>query len=214
MGADDVQGLERLEELREAGVELERELEGLRRFLASMEQLVAEVEKPGRRREEEILDLLEEVLDNALQVIDAEDGSLLVPDEATDELVFAIVRGDSEAQSLVGKRVPPRKGIAGWVVTNRRPTIVNNATVDDRFYPDVDAEIDHQTRSILAAPLIGGGRVLGVVEILNRQGGRLFSVANQSLLMLMCRFAGELLHRLVTDVDLSQTLSRSARLAS
>ena len=82
---------------------------------------------------------------------------------------------------------------------------MNNAAADDRFYPGMDREIHYRTQSLLAAPLIGGDRVLGVVEVLNKRDGKLFSVGNQTLLTLMCRFAGELLFSLVSDVDLSQT---------
>ena len=50
---------------------------------------------------------------------------------------------------------------------------------------------------MLAAPIIGGGRVLGVIEMLNKQDDKLFSVGDQTLLTLMCRFSGELLFNLI-----------------
>ena len=92
-----------------------------------------------------------------------------------------------------------------WFAKNRRAVIVNNVSADERFYPGVDREISYRTVSVLAAPLIGGDQVLGVVEVLNKRDGRLFSVGNQTLLNLMCRFAGELLCHAVSGVDLSQT---------
>ena len=85
---------------------------------------------------------------------------------------------------------------------------MNNAPIDDRFYNEVDHSIEHRTQSILAAPLLGGGKVLGVVEVLNKRDGKLFSLGNQTLLTLMCRFAGELMYTMIKDIDLTQSTKR------
>ena len=192
-----------LSALRAEQRELLGEADGLRRFIACMRKLVDA--SHSRKRESEVYLLLEQVLDNAIRAINARDGSLLVPDEESGELVFVMVRGDSPHTELVGRRIPAGEGIAGWVAQNRRPAIVNNAAADDRFYPGMDREIEYRTQSLLAVPLVGGDRVLGVVEVLNKRDGRFFSVGNQTLLSLMCRFAGELLFSVVSDVDLGQT---------
>ena len=183
--------------------ELLAEADGLRRFIGCMRKLI---DAAGTRQgESEVFVLLEQVLDNALGAINARDGSLLVPDEKTGELVFVMVRGDEPRTELLDRRIPSGEGIAGWVARNRRAALVNNAAADDRFYPGMDQEIDYRTQSLLAAPLVGGDRLLGVVEVLNKRDGRFFSVSNQTLLNLMCRFAGELLYSVVRDMDLTQT---------
>ncbi len=192
-----------LSALRAEQRELLGEADGLRRFIACMRRLIDAAHT--RQRESEIVPLLEQVLDNAIRAINARDGSLLVHDERTEDLVFVMVRGEEPHTELVGKRIPAGEGIAGWVARNRRAAIVNNAAADDRFYPGMDKEIDYRTKSLVAAPLVGGGRVLGVVEVLNKRDGRFFSVGNQTLLNLMCRFAGELLYSMAHDADLTQT---------
>jgi GAF domain-containing protein len=192
-----------LASLRSEQRELLGEADGLRRFIACMADLMdAEHTGPG------ILKLFEQMVDNAVSAVDARDGSFLIPDRRTGELVFLIVRGDEPHSELVGRRLPRGEGIAGWVAENRRPVIVNNVAADERFYPGIDRELDYRTQSVLAAPLMGGDRVIGVVEVLNKRNRRLFSVANQALLGLMCRFAGELLSCMVSNVDLGETVSR------
>ncbi|MDX1433180.1 MAG: GAF domain-containing protein [Gammaproteobacteria bacterium] len=200
---------ERLAKLQAEHRDLTREVEDLREFMQSMTRLIEAAESP--QRETEALSLLEQVLDNAIRAIGAKDGSLLVPDD-NGELVFVLVRGESPKGSLIGRRLPANKGIAGWVAANRRATIVNNVPVDDRFYPELDVELDYRTNSLLAAPLIGGGQMLGVIEVINKANGKLFSTGNQTLLTLMCRFAGELLYSMITDANLTQNV-RSARRA-
>ena len=53
--------------------------------------------------------------------------------------------------------------------------------------------------------------MLGVVEVVNKRDGKLFSTGNLALLTLMCRFAGELLHSLISEVELTQSMRRVER---
>ena len=195
--------LETLSQLQLENRDLQRDADSLRCFLTSIEKLIDAAH--SRQRESQTLELLEQVLENALRAINARDGSLLVPDDETSELVFILVQGDEPHKELIGKRLPHGEGIAGWVAKNRRSTIVNNVSVDDRFYPNMDEVIEYKTKSIAAAPLIGGGRLLGVVEALNKRDGQLFTNGNQTLLSLMCRFAGELLYSVIRDGNLAHS---------
>lgn len=198
--------LERLEQLRHENLALEQEADQLRQFMDSMVKLIEAVERP--KRESEALNLLSQVLDSAIRAIGARDGSLLVPDEETGELMFVLVQGESTKDNLVGRRLPAGRGIAGWVAEHRRGTTVNNVPADERFYPELDVELDYRTSSLMAAPLLGGNRLLGVVEVINKQDGKLFSTGNLTLLTLMCRFSGELLHSLISEVELTQSMRR------
>ncbi len=203
------EGERRIRELLDEQAQLERERAALHGFLAAIRSLAAAIDAPAG--EYDVLDLLEQVLDSALRAVDAENGSLLVPDERHGGLVFALVRGEHAAARLTGTRIPPGEGIANWVARHRRAAIVNDVASDERFYPEVDRQLAHRTRSVLAAPLTGGGHLLAVIELVNRRGGKLFSLANQTLISLMCRFAGELLNGLLKDLDLSQTIEQAVQ---
>ena len=192
--------------------ELQEEAGGLRRFMDSLAALVDALDSPTS--ESEALGLLADVLDTLVRAVGVRDGSLLAPTESGNELVFVLVRGEQPNPELIGRRLSTGVGIAGWVAQNRRATIVNNARIDDRFYSEVDVELDYRTASLLAAPLIGGDRLLGVVEVLNKHDNKLFTMGNQTLLTLMCRFAGELLYSTIKDIDLTQTNLRPANLRS
>ena len=194
---------EKLIRLRTENLALEEEAAALHSFIGALCELMDALHAP--KREAEILTLFESVLDTAMRAIEASSGSLLIPADETDELIFAIARGETPRDELVGRRVPAGKGVASWVYRHRQPAIVNNASADERFYEGLDYQLKHKTYSILAAPLIGGGRTIGVVEMINKKNGKLFSTGNQTLLSLMCRFAGELLIRIVQDVDLVET---------
>ena len=191
----DEQFQDEAEQIEAENAALREEILCLRQFIDSMQNLMEAVEQP--LPETELMELLSEVLNNALQTISASDGSLLVLDEDSNELVFVITHGESAKEQLAWQRLPPGEGIAGWVAKNRRATIVNDAQADDRFYPAMDRALGFKTQSVLAAPIIGGGRVLGVIEMLNKKDDKLFSVGDQTLLTLMCRFSGELLFTVI-----------------
>lgn len=196
-------------QLEKENQELQAEAEALRSFIRALKAMMDALESP--QAESEVLALLETILENAIRAIDARDGSLLVPDDQTNELVFALVQGETPSEELIGRRVPAGKGVVSWVAEHRRATIVNNAAADERFYDGMDSQIEYKTSSLLAAPLIGGGRVLGVVEVINKKDGKLFTIGNQTLLSVMCRFAGELMYGLVKDIDLTTTIHHRSK---
>nr|VFJ92241.1 MAG: GAF domain-containing protein [Candidatus Kentron sp. LFY]VFJ94092.1 MAG: GAF domain-containing protein [Candidatus Kentron sp. LFY]VFK17975.1 MAG: GAF domain-containing protein [Candidatus Kentron sp. LFY] len=173
---------------------LEQENRTLRAFTSALRDLTDIIERQSGNPD--VMGLLDSVLQGALEITDTRDGSLLAVDEDTNELVFAAVRGEVEAP-LGWRRIPPGKGIVGWVVENRCSTIVNDPHEDERFYDTLDVMFRFRTSSLLAVPLIGDGKLLGVIEVLNRQDGQLFSTGDQTLLTLFGRLAGELLHNIL-----------------
>jgi diguanylate cyclase (GGDEF)-like protein len=58
------------------------------------------------------------------------------------------------------------------VAQSGKPVIVNDAARDPRFAPRMDTRTQFETRSILCAPLVSRGRTIGVLEIINKLGGR------------------------------------------
>ena len=131
--------------------------------------------------ETDILLLLDQILQAALDSIQAEDGSLLLVDEETQELSFVVVHG-SVRSTLVGHRIPLGAGIAGWVAQHAESVIIPNVQTDPRFSPQVDQAFQFKTRSLICVPIVFSGRVLGVIQGLNKSNRKAF--ANADLLML------------------------------
>ncbi len=120
------------------------------------------------------------IMDKAVELLEVEAGSLVMVDETTGELVFEVTAGPGSAD-LVGVRLPPGTGIVGTVVEEGAPVVIKDAQHDDRWYQDLDAEFI--TRSIIAAPMISRGRVIGVIELLNRSDMVPFDEDDERLLM-------------------------------
>ena len=136
----------------------------------------------------ELAPLLQNILENAVGILNCEAGSLLLVDEQTKELVFKVTVGPVAA-NLIGQRLPSGTGIVGRAVQTRRPVIENEEqnTASKRFN-GVDQQTGFVSRSLMAVPLQVKDRVTGVVEVINRRDGLPFVVGDQELLT---AFAGQ-----------------------
>ena len=63
------------------------------------------------------------------------------------------------------------QGVAGYVAARGESLIVADTANSRYFYPEFDRKSGFATRSVLAVPLISQGRVLGVIEVLNKRTG-------------------------------------------
>ncbi len=114
--------------------------------------------------------LLELITSSAVDILDAEAGSLLlIADDGSGDLEFKVAVGGS-GQSLVGSRFPAKRGLAGEVASSGKYVIVNDAANDPRWGGEV-AKGAFSTTAVLAVPLIAQGKTIGVLEVLNKKGG-------------------------------------------
>ncbi len=166
------------------------QVQALRRYVRALERL----EETVRRfiPEHDILDMLDETLDCALVLLDAIDGSLMLVDEETDDLVFVLVHGTVH-ETLPGYRFHRKQGIAGWAAEHSQPVIVNNVRSDPRFLPQVDEQVGFSTHALVAVPLLARGRVLGVIEVLNKRSGEGFTDEDASLLSVLATLSASAL---------------------
>lgn len=142
----------------------------------------------------DVMQLLDRILQASLESIGAEDGSLLLQDPDTNELVFVVVRGAVREQ-LTGHRIPPGEGIAGYVAETRQPIIIANAQLDQRFSPRVDLAFNFKTRSVLASPIIHGSDLKGVIQVLNKRNRQEFNDTDMMIMNLVAQLAGEAIAR-------------------
>ncbi|MDQ6686226.1 MAG: GAF domain-containing protein [Actinomycetota bacterium] len=105
--------------------------------------------------------------------------ALLSDDES--ELIFTSVSGAGEAD-VSGLRIPSNTGIAGWVVMSGQPIAVGDLHRDPRFATDVAETTGYVPTTLLAVPVQTPERLLGVVELLDRDESR--AEANRDMEML------------------------------
>jgi putative nucleotidyltransferase with HDIG domain len=126
--------------------------------------------------------VLRSIIDRAVELLGCEAGSVLLVDDETRELVFKVAVGPA-GQKLVDTRLPPGAGIAGAVARDGKPLIVNDAKADPRHYREIDANTTLETRTLLCVPLVNKGRILGVVEVMNRTNRMPFDEDDRDMLV-------------------------------
>ncbi|GIK41890.1 MAG: hypothetical protein BroJett011_57230 [Chloroflexota bacterium] len=175
--------------LQEENKGLREENTSLRERLAAVGELNAALQR--LESTETPLTLLDELLYKTMGVIGARDGSISRLDRFTGELEFVLVRGEIW-QELRGYRIGTGTGIAGWVVNEREPLIVNNPRQDWRFSLEVDQEFGFVTRSIVCVPIIAHDQLIGVIELLNKANGA-FNETDLAVLSMLSQVAAKIL---------------------
>ena len=115
--------------------------------------------------------ILRTILENMERFIQADLWSLLMLDESSQELFYAIAAGGEEA-SLRDLRVKVGEGVAGWVVEHGETLIVPENEDDPRLYQP-GAEGGPKIRSVIALPLRGRKGTQGAIEIFNPRAEQL-----------------------------------------
>jgi GAF domain-containing protein len=178
--------------LQQESARLQKENQALQEQVRTLERYIdamAELHWAAQRMpdEENPFDLLDQCMQNARQVVGAQDGSFSCLDPKTGELVFTIVHGMLQ-KMLTGRRMKGDVGVMGWVMENAQAVIVNEPRQDWRFSQEIDTEFSFLTRSIIGAPVMQQGQPVGVIELLNKEPQK-FSKSDVTLLSVLCDVA-------------------------
>jgi signal transduction histidine kinase len=124
-------------------------------------------------------ELLHLIVRKITELMEADRSTLYVMDESRTELWTKVLQAD-EIREI---RLKIGEGIAGWVAKAGETVRIEDAYQDHRFHPDVDKLSGYRTRSILCTPMRDNlGHIIGVVQVLNKKRGGVFTVEDQELL--------------------------------
>lgn len=160
----------RLERERERREELDGKYQTLQRDFIHFQQ-----GKTGIPLKHEI----ESALRDAMEALGVEEGSILAPGPPpnSSRFVFLAIYGPA-ADKLRRAKLPIDQGIVGRVFANGTPHNTANAQRDPSFFVGIDERGEHRTQAMLTAPLRYHGKVVGVVQFLNKSAG--FSATDET----------------------------------
>jgi signal transduction histidine kinase/putative methionine-R-sulfoxide reductase with GAF domain len=117
----------------------------------------------------DISELLTTIMRLASRVVGADRASLYLVDEKTQELYFDVALGlPDDVQKM---RFKIGEGVAGTCAKEGRSTIINDVAADARHSKKADSKSGFVTKSLLTCPMIIKGKVIGVVQALNKLEG-------------------------------------------
>jgi signal transduction histidine kinase len=113
-------------------------------------------------------------MDRAVQILNAEAGSLLLMDPSGKYLTFEVVLGPT-GDELLGAKTQVGKGIVGTVAESGKPLIINDVSADSRWDIGFDEATEFKTKDLLCVPMIVHNQVIGVIEVINKLDGTVFT---------------------------------------
>jgi len=167
-----------------------------------MEALVSIIGQISSALDQDLI--LNLIIDNARQLLNAEASSLFLLDEETGELRMHIAQ-DLHQTKIPPVRLPAGKGIIGYVAQTGKMVLVNDISKESRHFKDVDDIGGIETKSVLAVPLISQPvivgpqqgatktRITGGLEVINKIEDR-FTQDDAQLLRALANQAATVLH--------------------
>lgn len=118
----------------------------------------------------ELNDVLERILNLALEILDCEAASILLYKDAPPHLFFAAATNPSEA--LFQSKVPLEGSLAGYIFQSGESLILNDVQANARHFRSPSQKVGVDVRSLLGVPMwMRGERKIGVLEALNKRQG-------------------------------------------
>jgi len=126
-------------------------------------------------------ELLRIIMETAAETMKAEGSSIILVDEEKGDLYFEVATGEKN-EEVKQIRLAKGEGIAGWVAETGRSVLVADPSKDPRWSNRVSVKVNVPTRNMLCVPVVSNGRMLGVLQVINRKGRRGFHRSDLKLL--------------------------------
>lgn len=113
--------------------------------------------------------LLQRLLFAAIHYVGGERGSIVVMDDLGKPVDATIVYGNQLHEHTTQQlRETVERGLAGWVVQNRKPALVPDTSKDERWLRRADDAVDKSgAKSAICVPLMASERLAGVLTLVH-----------------------------------------------
>ncbi len=148
----------------------------------------------GLSAEFDLKKLLNKLLSLALHACDSENGSLILVDDESGELVFADVVGEAREQ-LRNHRISSDTGIVGNVVMTKIPVLVPDVQKSVQWSSEIDQVVGFKTRALMCAPLYNDDKTYGAIEVVNNNSNDLFDENDLAILRVTARYVSQALQK-------------------
>lgn len=132
--------------------------------------------------------LLRRIVEEAAHLVDAQAASILLLDPDSRDLRFRATAIESHS-GLVDVPVPVENSIAGAVLTENTPIVLDNVARDPRWNPQADRAVNFQTVSLVGMPMPGERGAIGVLEALNKHDNGVFDEEDVATLAMLATLA-------------------------
>ena len=115
--------------------------------------------------------LLNKIIRAATELTETEEASIMLIDPTTGELRFEAA-SNMTAGAMASITTPMEGSLAGWVATTGETVLVEDTRNEKRFFSQVDKILRFNTRNLVGVPMETHGRIIGVLEAINKVDDR------------------------------------------
>ncbi len=112
--------------------------------------------------------LLTKLMETTKKTLVADAVSMLLIDDKTKDLTFHISLGEAGEEIKEIYNLRKGQGIAGFVAETGLPLKIKDVYLHSKFSPEIDKKTNYRTKAMLCVPLKIRGKVIGVIEVINK----------------------------------------------
>ncbi len=133
--------------------------------------------------------LLSTIMNHAAEITGAESASIMLYDQKSGQLRFVATSTSPEAPELLDIPVPLDGSIAGSILRDNAPVMLDDVSQDPRHFRSTDEKSGFVTRSLLGVPMCYKDKPIGVLEAVNKKSGTWADNDRRSLIVLASQAA-------------------------
>lgn len=152
-------------------------------------------------------EILKKIIRASMDICESAASSIMLIDKENNQIYFKSSVGE-KCEEVTKCMLPlDEKSIAGWVIVNKTPLIVNDVSKDPRHCKQIDEKVGFSTYSVLAVPIMWGDEIFGVTEAINNHFGE-FTYEEQEYLTIIASQAAIAIKnaQLISDLKSAQKL--------
>lgn len=132
--------------------------------------------------------LLRQITSAATELTDSQEASILLLDEATGALRFAITT-NKDPNAMEEIIVPLEGSTAGWIVTHGEPRVIEDTKSEPTHFQGVDNAIEFRTRNLLGVPMKTHKEVIGTLQAVNKRDNQKYNEMDVNALTTLASLA-------------------------
>lgn len=152
--------------------------------------------------------ILNLIVQKSINATDAEQGSILLVTKNKDKRFKTIIRQDDTSSLKHNYHIGTN--ITGWVLQNKKPLIIKDLSIDERFNPSEEEK--KEIKSVLCVPIWYEGNIIGLLMLINKKNQENFSDDDITLFSIISVQAGQLIKNMELQRKAFQERKESEKL--
>jgi sigma-B regulation protein RsbU (phosphoserine phosphatase) len=132
--------------------------------------------------------LIESIAKRSVKAVHGQQGMITLVEETAPTEMKTLIRARNSTSEH--EQFHLNQNILGWMLINKKPLLTNDLANDPRFS---GVRVEGDMRSLLCVPLLVKNRLIGILAIVNKKQGEVFTEDDKRLLSIIASQSGQVL---------------------